>query len=156
MSDENRTYRSAAWFGSMIKMVLYTAAGCATRDFPTTCSMAPGHWNLQHLVRADALQCAFRQIAEHVKRGIWEAGGFPLEFPVMSMGETNMRPTAMFFWNLLSMDSEESIRASPIDGSYCFVAVTKRPHRWLWAVRAVTFPHWWFPGGPMLNGNYRG
>jgi dihydroxyacid dehydratase/phosphogluconate dehydratase len=58
----------------------------------------------------------FRQIADHVKRGVYEAGGFPLEFPVMSLGETLMRPTAMLFRNLVSMDVEESIRANPIDG----------------------------------------
>ncbi|TXI05488.1 MAG: dihydroxy-acid dehydratase, partial [Rhizobium sp.] len=58
----------------------------------------------------------FRQIAEHVKRGIIEAGGFPVEFPVMSLGETLLRPTAMLFRNLVSMDVEESIRANPMDG----------------------------------------
>ena len=58
----------------------------------------------------------FRQIAEHVKRGVYEAGGFPLEFPVMSLGEPLLRPTAMLFRNLASMDVEESIRANPIDG----------------------------------------
>ena len=58
----------------------------------------------------------FRELAEHVKRGVWEAGGLPLEFPVMSLGETSMRPTAMLFRNLVSMDVEESIRANPIDG----------------------------------------
>ena len=58
----------------------------------------------------------FRLVADRVKRGIYEAGGFPLEFPVMSLGETNMRPTAMLFRNLVSMDVEESIRGNPIDG----------------------------------------
>ena len=57
-----------------------------------------------------------RQIAEHVKRGVWEAGGLPLEFPAISLGETQMRPTAMLFRNLLAMDVEESIRGNPIDG----------------------------------------
>jgi L-arabonate dehydrase len=57
-----------------------------------------------------------RRIADHVKRGVYEAGGFPLEFPVMSLGETLMRPTTMLFRNLVSMDVEESIRANPIDG----------------------------------------
>src|SRR6266571_4438043 len=58
----------------------------------------------------------FREIAEHVKRGVYEAGGFPLEFPVMSLGETLIRPTTMLFRNLVSMDVEESIRANPMDG----------------------------------------
>ena len=56
----------------------------------------------------------FRQLAERVKRGVYEAGGFPLEFPVMSLGETLMRPTTMMFRNLVSMDVEESIRANPL------------------------------------------
>ena len=56
------------------------------------------------------------EIAEHVKRGVWEAGGVPLEFPAMSLGEASMRPTAMLFRNLMAMDVEESIRANPIDG----------------------------------------
>src|SRR5690606_25449889 len=59
---------------------------------------------------------SFRELAEHVKRGVYEAGGFPLEFPVMSLGETQIRPTAMLYRNLASMDVEESIRANPIDG----------------------------------------
>jgi L-arabonate dehydrase len=58
----------------------------------------------------------FRELAEAVKSGVWEAGGFPLEFPVMSLGEPLMRPTSMLFRNLVSMDVEESIRANPIDG----------------------------------------
>ena len=58
----------------------------------------------------------FRQLAEHVKRGVWEAGGLPFEFPVTSTGETTVRPTAMLFRNLVSMDVEEMIRANPIDG----------------------------------------
>ena len=58
----------------------------------------------------------FRELADFVKRGVWEAGGFPLEFPVMSLGETVLRPTAMLFRNLASMDVEESIRGNPLDG----------------------------------------
>src|SRR5580693_8960844 len=58
----------------------------------------------------------FRELAQRVKNGVWEAGGLPLEFPVTSLGETNMRPTAAMFRNLASMDVEESIRANPIDG----------------------------------------
>ena len=67
----------------------------------------------------------FRELAEHVKRGVWEAGGFPVEFPVMSSGETNLRPTAMLFRNLVSMDVEESIRGNPIDGVVLLVGCDK-------------------------------
>ena len=67
----------------------------------------------------------FRILAERVKRGVYEAGGFPLEFPVMSLGETLMRPTTMMFRNLASMDVEESIRANPIDGVVLLVGCDK-------------------------------
>ena len=66
-----------------------------------------------------------RDLAEHVKRGVYEAGGFPLEFPVMSLGETQLRPTAMLFRNLASMDVEESIRGNPIDGVVLLVGCDK-------------------------------
>jgi dihydroxyacid dehydratase/phosphogluconate dehydratase len=66
-----------------------------------------------------------RDIAEYVKRGVWEAGGVPLEFPAMSLGETQMRPTAMLFRNLLAMEVEESIRGNPIDAVVCSEAATR-------------------------------
>ncbi|TGR72686.1 dihydroxy-acid dehydratase, partial [Mesorhizobium sp. M1C.F.Ca.ET.189.01.1.1] len=66
-----------------------------------------------------------RALADHVKRGVYEAGGLPLEFPVMSLGESNMRPTAMLFRNLASMDVEESIRGNPIDGVILLVGCDK-------------------------------
>ena len=66
-----------------------------------------------------------RDLAEHVKRGVWEAGGLPLEFPVTSLGETNIRPTAMILRNLASIDVEESIRCNPIDGVVLLVGCDK-------------------------------
>ena len=98
----------------------------------------------------------FRDLAEAVKRGVLEAGGFPVEFPVMSLGETNLRPTAMLFRNLASMDVEESIRANPIDGVVLLVGCDKTTPALLMGAASVDLPTIVLSGGPMLNGNCRG
>ena len=98
----------------------------------------------------------FREIAEHVKRGIWEMGGFPAEFPVMSLGETILRPTAMLFRNLVSMDVEETIRASPIDGVILLVGCDKTTPALLMGAASVDLPSIAISGGPMLSGKFRG
>ena len=98
----------------------------------------------------------FRELAEFVKRGVWEAGGFPLEFPVMSLGETQLRPTAMLFRNLASMDVEESIRANPIDGVVLLVGCDKTTPALLMGAASCDLPAIAVSGGPMLNGNFRG
>ncbi len=98
----------------------------------------------------------FRELAECVKRGVWEAGGFPLEFPVMSLGETQMRPTAMLFRNLASMDVEESIRANPIDGVVLMMGCDKTTPALLMGAASCDLPTIGLSGGPMLNGKFRG
>src|SRR5579872_6819487 len=98
----------------------------------------------------------FRRIAEYVKRGVYEAGGFPLEFPVMSLGETLMRPTTMLFRNLVSMDVEESIRANPIDGVVLLVGCDKTTPALLMGAASCDLPTLAVSGGPMLNGRFRG
>jgi L-arabonate dehydrase len=98
----------------------------------------------------------FRQLAEHVKRGVLEAGGFPVEFPVMSLGETLMRPTTMLFRNLVSMDVEESIRANPIDGVVLLAGCDKTTPALLMGAASVDLPTIVVSGGPMLNGKYQG
>ena len=97
-----------------------------------------------------------RQLAEHVKRGVWEAGGLPLEFPVMSLGETQMRPTAMLFRNLLAMDVEESIRGNPIDGVVLLGGCDKTTPGQLMGAASVDLPTMVVSSGPMLNGKFRG
>jgi dihydroxy-acid dehydratase len=97
-----------------------------------------------------------REIADHVKRGVWEAGGLPLEFPVMSLGETQMRPTAMLFRNLLAMEVEESIRANPIDGVVLLGGCDKTTPGQLMGAASVDLPTIVVSSGPMLNGKYRG
>lgn len=98
----------------------------------------------------------FRKIADHVKRGVYEAGGFPLEFPVMSLGETLMRPTAMLFRNLVSMDVEESIRANPLDGVILLAGCDKTTPALLMGAASCDLPAIMISGGPMLNGKFRG
>lgn len=97
-----------------------------------------------------------REFAELVKRGVAEAGGFPLEFPVMSLGETIMRPTTMLFRNLASMDVEESIRANPLDGVVLLTGCDKTTPSTLMGACSVDLPTIIVPGGPMLNGRFRG
>src|SRR5207249_1428732 len=98
----------------------------------------------------------FREIAEFVKRGVWEAGGFPLEFPVMSLGETLLRPTAMLFRNLASMDVEESIRGNPIDGVVLLMGCDKTTPALLMGAASCGLPSIGLSGGPMLNGKFHG
>ncbi len=98
----------------------------------------------------------FRELAESVKRGVWEAGGFPLEFPVMSLGETLIKPTAMLYRNLASMDTEESIRANPIDGVVLMGGCDKTTPSILMGACSVDLPSVFLSGGPMLSGKYRG
>ena len=98
----------------------------------------------------------FRELAEWVKRGVWEAGGFPLEFPVMSLGETQLRPTAMLFRNLASMDVEESIRANPIDGVVLLMGCDKTTPSLLMGAASCDLPTIGLSGGPMLSGKFRG
>jgi dehydratase ilvD1 len=97
-----------------------------------------------------------RDVAEHVKRGVWEAGGLPLEFPAMSLGETQMRPTAMLFRNLLAMEVEESIRGNPIDGVVLLGGCDKTTPGQLMGAASVDLPTIVVSTGPMLNGKFRG
>jgi L-arabonate dehydrase len=98
----------------------------------------------------------FKELAEVVKRGVYEAGGFPVEFPAMSLGETTLRPTAMLFRNLASMEVEESIRANPIDGVVLLVGCDKTTPALLMGAASCDLPTIALSGGPMLNGKFRG
>ena len=98
----------------------------------------------------------FRELAEFVKRGVYEAGGFPLEFPVMSLGETLLRPTAMLFRNLASMDVEESIRGNPIDGVVLLMGCDKTTPSLLMGAASCDLPTIGLSGGPMLSGKFQG
>ncbi|MGH9106837.1 MAG: IlvD/Edd family dehydratase [Acidimicrobiales bacterium] len=96
------------------------------------------------------------RVAEAVKRGVWQAGGFPLEFPVLATGETLMRPTAMLYRNLLAMEAEELMRANPLDGAVLLSGCDKTTPGLLMAAASVDLPAVMVTGGPMLNGKFRG
>ncbi|MBN8734081.1 MAG: dihydroxy-acid dehydratase [Acidobacteria bacterium] len=97
-----------------------------------------------------------RELAEAVKRGVWAAGGVPLEFPTISLGEVFIRPTAMLLRNLMAMDVEESIRCNPIDGVVLLCGCDKTTPAQLMGAASADIPSIFVTGGPMLSGNYRG
>src|SRR6201994_1822749 len=96
------------------------------------------------------------RVAESVKRGVWQAGGFPLEFPAMALGDTLLRPTAMLYRNLLAMEAEELMRANPLDGVVLLSGCDKTTPGLLMAAASVDLPAIMVTGGPMLNGKFRG
>ncbi len=98
----------------------------------------------------------FRGLAEHIKAGVLEAGGLPLEFPVFSCGESNLRPTAMLFRNLASMDVEEAIRGNPMDGVVLMAGCDKTTPSLLMGAASCDLPTILVSGGPMLNGRFQG
>ncbi|GAA2111033.1 IlvD/Edd family dehydratase [Microlunatus panaciterrae] len=97
-----------------------------------------------------------QEVAAAVKRGVWEAGGFPLEFPAMSLGEPLMRPTTMLYRNLLAMELEELLRANPLDGVVLLAGCDKTTPGTLMAAASVDLPTLMITGGPMLNGKFQG
>jgi len=155
--SNTKKLRSSDWFGKSDKMGFVHRSWFRTQGYPddyfqnkpvigicnTWSELTPCNGHL-------------RDLADVVKRGVIEAGGFPLEFPVTSLGETVMRPTTMLFRNLASMDTEESIRANPIDGVVLLTGCDKTTPSTLMGACSVDLPTIVVPGGPMLNGRFRG
>jgi L-arabonate dehydrase len=157
MPEEKRRYRSAAWFAKTDKDGFVHRSWMRNQGLPDhVFDGRPVIGICNTWSELTPCNTHFRQIAEHVKRGVWEAGGLPLEFPVMSMGETNMRPTAMLFRNLVSMDVEESIRGNPIDGVVLLCGCDKTTPSLVMGAASCDVPALVVSGGPMLNGKYRG
>jgi L-arabonate dehydrase len=154
---KSRNLRSQEWFGGVDKMGFVHRSWLRNQGYPddnfrgrpvigicnTWSELTPCNGHL-------------RETAEFVRRGVLEAGGFPLEFPVMSLGETIMRPTTMLFRNLASMDVEESIRANPLDGVVLLTGCDKTTPSTLMGACSVDLPTIVVPGGPMLTGMFRG
>jgi dihydroxy-acid dehydratase len=105
---------------------------------------------------ANSCHAHFRLRAEEVKRGVWQAGGFPLEMPVLSVGETYMKPTTMLYRNLLAMETEEILRANPIDGAVLLGGCDKTVPGLLMGATSMNVPSIFVSAGPMLRGNWRG
>lgn len=157
MPDEKRKYRSAAWFGKTDKDGFVHRSWMRNQGFPDhVFDGRPVIGICNTWSELTPCNAHFRRIAEFVKRGVWEAGGLPLEFPVMSLGETNIRPTAMLFRNLVSMDVEESIRGNPIDGVVLLCGCDKTTPSLVMGAASCNVPALVVSGGPMLNGKYHG
>jgi dihydroxy-acid dehydratase len=107
---------------------------------------------------SDANPCHshFRVRAEEVKRGIWQAGGFPMEIPVLTLGETFMKPSTLLYRNLLAMDAEEALRAYPVDGAVLMAGCDKTVPALVMGATSANLPALLVPAGPMLRGNWRG
>ena len=157
MSDGKRKYRSAAWFSKLDKDGFIHRSWMRNQGLPgDVFDGRPVVGICNTWSELTPCNAHFRTIAEHVKRGVWEAGALPLEFPVMSTGESNMRPTAMLYRNLVSMDVEESIRANPIDGVVLLCGCDKTTPSLVMGAASCDVPALVVSGGPMLNGQYCG
>jgi dihydroxy-acid dehydratase len=155
-SDKEK-FRSAAWFGPADRDGFIHRSWMKNQGFPDDAfDGRPVIGICNTWSELTPCNAHFRELAEYVKRGVWEAGGFPLEFPVTSLGETLMRPTTMLFRNLASMDVEESIRANPIDGVVLMVGCDKTTPSLMMGAASCDLPTVCLSGGPMLNGKYRG
>lgn len=155
--NNNPKRRSQAWFGGTGKDAFIHRSWMKNQGFPDDVfDGRPVIGICNTYSELTPCNAHFRELAEYVKRGIWEAGGLPLEFPVTSLGESNLRPTAMLFRNLAAMDVEESIRANPIDGVILLAGCDKTTPALLMGTASVDLPALMVSGGPMLNGHFKG
>ena len=157
MSDEKRPRRSAAWFSGTDRNTFIHRSWMKNQGLPDhVFDGRPVIGICNTYSELTPCNAHFRELAEHVKRGVYEAGGLPLEFPVMSLGESQLRPTAMLFRNLASMDVEESIRGNPIDGVVLLVGCDKTTPACVMGAASCDLPTIVLSGGAMLNGKFRG
>ena len=157
MTGQNRKLRSADWFGRTDK------TGFIHRSWMKIQGVPDHEFDGRPVIGicntwSELTPCNshFRELADMVKHGVYEAGGFPLEFPVTSLGEPMMRPTTMLFRNLASMDVEETIRANPLDGVVLLAGCDKTTPSTVMGAISVDLPTIVVSGGPMLNGKFQG
>lgn len=156
MAKDSSKLRSQEWFGRKDKLGFLHRSWMRAEGFPSSVfSGKPvigicNSWS--ELANCNA---HLRQVAEAVKRGVWSAGGFPLEFPTISLGEPFMRPSTMMFRNLMAMDVEESIRANPLDGVVLLCGCDKTTPAQLMGAASADLPSIFVTGGPMLKGIWR-
>eukprot|EP00026_Physarum_polycephalum_P005049 Phypoly_transcript_05075.p1 GENE.Phypoly_transcript_05075~~Phypoly_transcript_05075.p1 ORF type:complete len:598 (+),score=76.88 Phypoly_transcript_05075:134-1927(+) len=152
-----RSYRSSEWFGKHDKDGFIHRSWMKNHGLPHhVFDGRPVIGICNSWSELTPCNAHFRHLAEAVKRGVWEAGGFPVEFPTMSLGESVMKPTTMLFRNLMSMDVEESIRANPIDGVVLLAGCDKTTPAMLMGAASADLPTILLSGGPMLNGKFCG
>jgi L-arabonate dehydrase len=157
MPEKKPAFRSSEWFGRNDKDSFIHRGWMRNQGFPShVFDGRPIIGICNTWSELTPCNAHLRTLAEHVKRGVWESGGFPVEFPVMSTGESSIRPTAMLFRNLVSMDVEESIRANPIDGVILLCGCDKTTVSLVMGAASCDLPTIVVSGGPMLNGKYRG
>ena len=156
-SATKKTLRSQAWFGKADKDGFIHRSWMKNEGLPHhVFDGRPVIGICNTYSELTPCNAHFRELVEFVKRGVWEAGGLPLEFPVMSLGESNLRPTAMLFRNLAAMDVEESIRGNPIDGVILMAGCDKTTPALLMGAASCNLPSLMVSGGAMLRGNYKG
>lgn len=155
--NNKQVLRSAAWFGTTDKNGFMYRSWMKNQGIPDhEFQGKPIIGICNTWSELTPCNAHFRIIAEHVKKGILEAGGYPVEFPVFSNGESNLRPTAMFTRNLASMDVEEAIRGNPIDGVVLLTGCDKTTPALLMGAASCDIPAIVVTGGPMLNGKHKG
>ncbi len=156
MSKRTRSRRSAEWFGKKGKDGFHHRSWMKNQGLPHHLfDGRPVIGICNTWSELTPCNAHFRVLAERVKRGVYEQGGFPLEFPVMSLGETLMRPSTMLYRNLVSMDVEESVRANPLDGVVLLAGCDKTTPALLMGAASCDLPALVVSGGPMLNGRFR-
>jgi dihydroxy-acid dehydratase len=152
-----RKLRSQAWFGGQDKDAFIHRSWMKNNGLPDDAfDGRPVIGICNTFSEFTPCNAHFRELITHIKAGVLEAGGLPLEFPVFSCGESNLRPTAMLFRNLASMDVEESIRANPMDGVVLMMGCDKTTPALVMGAATCDLPTIGVSGGPMLNGRYRG
>lgn len=157
MSDAKRPLRSAQWFGTADKNGFMYRSWMKNQGIPDhEFQGKPIIGICNTWSELTPCNAHFRKIAEHVKKGVLEAGGFPVEFPVFSSGESNLRPTAMLTRNLASMDVEEAIRGNPVDAVVLLTGCDKTTPALLMGAASCDVPAIVVTGGPMLNGKHKG
>jgi len=157
MTSPPRKLRSAEWFGTVDKNGFMYRSWMKNQGIPDhEFQGKPIIGICNTWSELTPCNAHFRELAERVRRGVFEAGGYPVEFPVFSNGESNLRPTAMFTRNLASMDVEEAIRGNPIDAVVLMVGCDKTTPALLMGAASCDVPAIAVSGGPMLNGKHQG
>ncbi len=155
--ENNKTRRNRAWYGKLDRDGFIHRSWMKNQGFPDHAfDGRPVIGICNTWSELTPCNSGLRDLAEGVKRGVWEAGGFPVEFPVTSLGETQMKPTAMLFRNLLAMDVEECLRAYGIDGVVLLGGCDKTTPGQLMGAASVDLPAIVVSSGPMLNGKWQG
>ena len=154
--NKDRKLRSQEWFGRQDRVGFIQRSWMRTGGYPSAVFQGkPVIGICNSWSELTTCNAHLRQVAEAVKRGVWTAGGFPLEFPTISLGEPYMRPSSMMFRNLMAMDVEESIRANPIDGVVLLCGCDKTTPAQLMGAASADIPAIVVPGGPMLRGIFK-